>query len=238
MNITSALILFIFLALVYVSIIEIFTILFRLTGLTYDKAHFQVISMLTNSGFTTQDSEAITSSKVRRKLAKLTIIFGYLFTVIIMSSVVNIFLSLSNSEMENIWSSLIVIMFAIWAIYSINRFKKVRVFFDRHIEKIGNKIMFGENSNPIVLLDIYGDNVMAEISLSKIPPVLDNVKLKNSGLKEKFKIQLILIKRDEKTLSILNGEEHLKQDDIVVVFGNYKNIRQLFERPDFEVVTD
>lgn len=36
--------------LVYILINEIFTVLFRLTGLTEDKAKFQVTSMLTNSG--------------------------------------------------------------------------------------------------------------------------------------------------------------------------------------------
>ncbi len=228
MNITSALMLFFVLALVYMLIIEIFTILFRLTGLTYDKAHFQVISMLTNSGFTTQDSEAITSSRVRRKIAKLTIIFGYLFTVIIMSSVVNVFMSLSNSEVQDMWSSALVIACSIGLILMMNRSKLVKQLIDRSIAKIGKKMMFGKNSNPIVLLDIFGDNVMAEISLEKIPHGFDNVMLKDSGLKEKHKVQIILIKRNTETKSILKGEDMLQKNDIIVVFGDHKRIKSLF----------
>ncbi len=230
MSITSALMLFFVLTLIYMLIIEIFTILFRLTGLTYDKSHFQVISMLTNSGFTTQDSEAITSSRIRRKIAKLTIIFGYLFTVIIMSSVVNIFMSLSHSEVNDMWSSAVVVGCSVALILMFNRSTVVKRYIDRTIEKVGKKMMFGKNANPIILLDIYGDNVMAEISLEQMPAGLENVMLKDSGLKEKYMIQLILIKRNAETKSILKGEEILQKDDVIVVFGDYKNIKALFSR--------
>ncbi len=230
MNITGALMLFSVFALIYLLIIEIFTILFRLTGLTYDKAHFQVISMLTNSGFTTGDSEAITASKVRRKIAKLTIIFGYLFTVIIMSCVVNIFLSLSNSEIRDMWASTIILGCFIGLFLMVNRSKTVKKFIDLGIEKVGKKIMFGKNSNSIVLLDIYGESVMAEINLVNLPNQLKDVKLKDSKLKEFHKIQLILIKREGETKSIINGEDTLHENDIIVVFGKHQNIKMLFGR--------
>ncbi len=228
MNITAAIMLFSLFALIYNLIIEIFTILLRLTGLTYEKAHFQVISMLTSCGFTTQDSEAITSSKVRRRIAKLTIIFGYLFTVIIMSCVVNIFLSLSNSEIQDMWGAVIVGVISISLLLIFNRSRFVRKFIDKKIETIGKKIMFGKNVNQIVLIDIYEENVMAEISLAKLPEGLVDVKLKDSRLKEDYKIQLIILKRKGVSKSILNGEEILEQDDIIVVFGNYTNIKLLF----------
>lgn len=77
MSFLSAMVFFAIFILVYILINEIFTVLFRLTGLTEDKAKFQVTSMLTNSGFTTSDSELITSSRVRRKLARITMISGY-----------------------------------------------------------------------------------------------------------------------------------------------------------------
>ncbi len=232
MSITSALMLFFVFALIYTLIVEVFTILFRLTGLSYDKAQFQVISMLTNSGFTTQDSETITSSKVRRKIAKFTIIFGYLFTVIIMSCVVNIFLSLSNSEISDMWSSAVVVCCFCGLFIVSTRSRGVKKFVDKKIKKFGKKLMYGKAINQIILLDIYDDGVMAEVSLASMPEGLENVKLKDSGLKEHHKIQLILIKRDDKTKSILNGEETLQKDDIVVVFGEHSNIKALFNPPN------
>ncbi len=228
MNITAALLLFSVIALIYILIVEIFTILFRLTGLTYDKAQFQVISMLTNSGFTTGDSEAITSSRIRRRIAKFTIIFGYLFTVIIMSSVVNIFLSLSNSEIRDMWASALIVAGLSALLIFFYRSKHVKKFVDKKIQKWGKKLMFGKNTNPIILLDVFGDNVMAEISLEEMPKNLENVMLKDSNLKEVHRIQLILIKRDEKVKSILKGEDLMMKNDIIVVFGELNNIKKLF----------
>ena len=79
----GALVLFVIFVIIYVVISDIITVFFRLTGLTEENARFQVISLLTNSGFTTRESEAIVSSKVRRRLARATMLFGYAFTVTI-----------------------------------------------------------------------------------------------------------------------------------------------------------
>lgn len=236
MNIIGALTLFLVFILVYILIIEVFTVLFRLTGLTPDKAKFQVISMLTNSGFTTSDSEVITSSKVRRKLAKMTMIFGYSFTVIIVSCVVNVFLSLKESQLQNLWGIGVIIAIATLLLFILKRFKSIKSFFDRIIERLGNKIMFGKASNPIVILDTYGSYVMVEIKLTKLPTQFDNVKLVDSNLKEKYKIQIILIKRNKETLSKIDGETTMCKNDTIVMFGEYKNIRLLFEKPIERVV--
>ena len=53
MNIYLALLLFSFIILLYWVITELFTFFFRLTGLPAEKARFQVISLLTGTGFTT-----------------------------------------------------------------------------------------------------------------------------------------------------------------------------------------
>ncbi len=231
MSFTYSLVLFFVFILIYLLIIEIFTVLFRLTGMTYDKAHLQVISMLTSCGFTTQESEGITMFRTRRKLAKLTIVFGYLFTVVIMSSVINVFLSLNQVDVANMWQSVVVILVSVGLITISIRVRAVRHFLDARIEILGNRIMFGDSSNAIVLLDMYGKNAMCEISLSNLPTQFHSVPLKNSGLKERYKIQLILIKRNGVTLSIMNGEDVLLPNDTIVVFGDYTNIKALFKKP-------
>ena len=59
MNVYAALLLFSFLILIYWIITELFTFFFRFTGLPVEKARFQVISLLTGTGFTTRESEII-----------------------------------------------------------------------------------------------------------------------------------------------------------------------------------
>ena len=72
----GSLIVFVLFIIVYIVISDIITIFFRLTGLTEEKARFQVISLLTNSGFTTRESESVVASKIRRRLARATMLFG------------------------------------------------------------------------------------------------------------------------------------------------------------------
>ena len=147
MNITIALGLFFLFILVYIIIVNIFSILFRLTGLTAEDAKFQVISMLTNCGFTTNRSEIIMVSRLRRRLAKATILFGYSFTVIMVSIFINVFMTWNSSERTNLLrdASVLAGIFVICLLLMRQRF--LREFFDRLIEKIGTRIMFGKSAN-------------------------------------------------------------------------------------------
>ena len=63
MNIYLAFSLFALIILVYWVISELFAMLFRFTGLPDEKARFQVISLLTGTGFTTRESEMILSTR-------------------------------------------------------------------------------------------------------------------------------------------------------------------------------
>ena len=56
------------------------------TGLPDERARFQVMSLLTGCGFTTRESEAILSFRPRRRLALMTMIFGYAFNITIVSA--------------------------------------------------------------------------------------------------------------------------------------------------------
>ena len=97
MNIYVAATLFSILIILYGLISEVFTVLFRLIGLPEEKARFQVISLLTGCGFTTRESEMILSSRSRRRLARVTMLFGYVFNLTIVSAFVNIFSSAAGS---------------------------------------------------------------------------------------------------------------------------------------------
>ncbi|MGL4345323.1 MAG: hypothetical protein ACRCTE_09005 [Cellulosilyticaceae bacterium] len=231
MSITSALVLFVVFIIVYVIIAEIFTVLFRLTGLTEEKARFQVISMLTNSGYTTSESELITSASRRRKLARLTMLFGYSFTVTIVSIIVNIFIALTKSEVAGFLGIAGVILTLFLVFYILTRFVGIKKAFDRKIEHLGNKVMFGDRSNPIVILDTYGDHVMAQINLTHLPYFLQEVPLHQSRLKEDYHVQVMLLKRQGQDVTMVDGHTIMKTGDDIVVFGGYKHIRDLFEKP-------
>lgn len=232
MSIWGSLILFGLFIVIYVMIVEVFTVLFRLTGLTEEKAKMQVISMLTNCGFTTGESEVIVSSKRRRKLTRITILFGYSFNVIIVSIIVNVFLAMNSAEIVHVASAGIVVGIMLVLVFLLMRIPWFKCAFDCLIERLGNHLMFGKGSNMLVLLDVYGNMAMVEVELTRVPAFLEGVRLLDSRLKEKRKIQVIIVKRGGRTYDSVGGDMILEKGDRAVLFGDYKNIRRIFEHPE------
>ena len=114
MNLLVALILIFAFILLYIFIIEIFSVLFTASGLTREKARYQTISLFTNAGFTTSESELITSNKTRRKLASICMIIGHIFSVLIVSLVVAMFSTLKGDQIQEDMMP-ILIAFAIFS---------------------------------------------------------------------------------------------------------------------------
>ena len=234
MNVTGAFILFGVVILGYMLIAEAFTVLFRLTGLTREKAKFQVISLLTNSGYTTSESELITSSKIRRRLARATMLFGYSFTVTIVSIVVNIFITLPQAEVHTVWQGAVAMGVIVGIISLFFKFPRFRQRFDQLIETLGNRVMFSKGSNPIMILDNYGEKAMVQVKIEHLPLFLQGKTLVQSALKQNHHIQVLLIKRQGETLMHVTAQTILEEGDSVVLFGEYKSIRQVFEKPLLE----
>ena len=118
MNIYVAASLFAVLVLLYWIISETFTVFFRLIGLPDEKARFQVVSLLTGCGFTTRESEMILTTRSRRRLARVTMLFGYIFNVTIVSALVNIFVSLKVNELGNTVLSMVIPLSVVAAVLS------------------------------------------------------------------------------------------------------------------------
>ena len=224
----GSLILFALFIIVYIVISDIITIFFRLTGMTEEKARFQVISLLTNSGFTTRESEAVVSNKIRRRLARATMLFGYAFTVTIVSTTVNFFMTLSRGEIEAllIWVPILLVILA--AFHLLRRSVYFKTKFDGWIEGIGNRIMFGPDSNPIVLLEDYGDMVVAHIYLHQVPLILQEIPLKDSEIMSRHNIMVMMVKKQNGEARQATAETILKPSDSIMVLGRRKDILEVF----------
>ncbi len=229
MNITIALGLFFLFVLVFILIADIFSVLFRLTGMTAEDAKFQVISMLTNCGFTTQKSEMIMRSRLRRRLARITILFGYSFTVIIVSIFLNVFMMWNNSEKTDLLSNAAILAGIFILCLILMQQRPLRLFFDRQIEKLGTRIMFGKHANVVRFVNNYGDKALVEIAAKRLPPFLKGTRLINSTLKEKYDILILLVRRNGDTLNRIGRHTTLEEGDIIVAFGPYHHIQEIFE---------
>ena len=224
----GSLILFALFIIVYIVISDIITIFFRLTGMTEEKARFQVISLLTNSGFTTRESEAVVSNKIRRRLARATMLFGYAFTVTIVSTTVNFFMTLSRGELQAlfIWIPILLCMLALFHVLRRSVYLKTR--FDAWIECIGNRLMFGPDANPIVLLEDYGDMVVAHIYLQQVPRILQETPLRESEIMSRYNIMVMMVKKRDGEASQATADTILKPNDVIMVLGRRKDILEVF----------
>ena len=139
MNLTMAISLFSLIILVYWVITELFTILFRFTGLPDERARFQVISLLTGCGYTTRESEMFLSNRRRRRLARITMLFGYVFNITIVSAFINVFLSLKLSQVEHYYLGILIPLAVVAVIFVFIRVPAVRAWGDGLLQKLADR---------------------------------------------------------------------------------------------------
>ncbi len=228
MNIYVALTLFSVIILIYWVISELFAMLFRFTGLPDEKARFQVISLLTGCGFTTHESELMLTSRSRRRLARITMLFGYVFNITIVSVFINVFLSLKLSEFKNYFSILIPIFAATLIIVAV-RVPKVRAWGDRIIERIAGKLTHRDSANAVLLLDYLGEDSIAQVSLHDVPEAFREKPLSQTGLKPEHNILVMLIEKPGKKAKPAGARTVMEAGDKLTVFGDYKTICRVFE---------
>ena len=228
MNIYLALTLFSLMILLYWVISELFAMLFRFTGLPDEKARFQVISLLTGCGFTTHESELLLKSKSRRRLARITMLFGYVFNITIVSMLINVFLSLKLSEFKTYFSMLIPILAAAVIILFL-RVPKVRAWGDRMIERLARRVSHRGTINTVLLLDYIGEDSIAQVNLHVVPESLRDLPLSETGLKPNHNILVMLLERRGGKAEPPNAQTVFLPGDKLTVFGNYRTISKVFE---------
>ena len=227
MNIYLALTLFSIIILVYWVISELFAMLFRFTGLPDEKARFQVISLITGCGFTTRESELLLTSRSRRRLARVTMLFGYVFNITIVSMLINVFLSLKLSEFKNYFSILIPII-AASVIITFMRVPKVRAWGDRIIERLAGRVAHRGNENSLLLLDYIGEDSISQVTLHTVPEAFRDLPLSETGLKTEHNILVMLIEHRGQKAEPATAQTVFLPDDKLTVFGNYQTIAKVF----------
>lgn len=230
MGIIASVILILSFIVVYVIVIQIYTVLFRITGLTKEKAHFQAISLLTNSGFTTSESEIITTDRFRRRIAIAAMINGYAFSVIIVSLIINMILSLKE-DMQDQTLKIILVAFGIFvAIIIITQIPFIKRQFEKLIQFITTKLLRrNKTENIIIMLDNYGRDSMAEVYLNRIPEFMVDVPLSEMKIKEKYHLNVLMVKRSGKVIDV-NKDTIFKKGDRLVVFGSTASINNVFNK--------
>ena len=229
MNIYIAVDLFAIIILMYLIIIDFFTMIFRITGLPDEKARFQVMSLLTGCGFTTHESEFILAFKPRRRMALVTMLFGYVFNITIVSAFINVFLSLKQTQIENLFLGALVPSAVIILLFWLLRLRKVRAWEDRLFERLAGRILHQTATNSVLLLDHIGTDSIAQVTLREVPEYLRDKPLADTGLRADQNILVMLVERDGKKAEPPDGKTIMKAGDKLTVFGEFKTICGTFQ---------
>lgn len=239
MEIVGALILFIVFIFAYLIIVEIFVVLFKLTGLNDEKSRFQVISILTNTGYTTQEAELVVHNRTRRKLARFLMLFGYAFTVTIVSIVVNIFLQSKNKFIGGAIAFIPIFITFLLIIFFVKRNNFIKNMVNGLIEKLANLFIYHGKANNIIIIEEFDDLTIASINLNIMPKMLVGVDLQESNLKKDYDIN-VLFKKEDNTEVLPNANTTFEVGDNIIVMGPKVHIREVFDlkEPDEENQTE
>ena len=230
MNVFIAFALFALVILLYWVISELFTILFRFTGLPYGKARFQVTSLLTGCGFTTRESEIVISTRSRRRLARITMLFGYVFSITIVTSLINVILSFKQApQATNLMLGILIPLAALAVIILFIRVPAMRTRSDRILEKIAGKVLNIEATNSMVVLDHIGRNAIVRVTLVNVPEALKGIPLFQSGLKEDKGILIMLVEKKGQHMQHPKSDTMFEDGDRITVFGDYSAICKTFD---------
>ena len=237
MNIYLAFTLFTLIGVVYLVIAEIFTMLFRFTGLPEEKARFQVISLLTGCGFTTHESELFLNSKGRRRLARYTMLFGYIFNVTIVTAFINIFLSLNIAELIPNVVAVLIPAGVVLIIVLVIRIPRIRSWWESLIERLAGRIAHRGDENAVLLMDYIGNDSIAQVVLNKVPEEFEGKPLKDTALNTGYHILVLLVHRQKTEAG--KAETVFRAGDVLTVFGSYSSICKAFgAKESFEEVTE
>ena len=229
MSIYVALSLFSLIILLYWVITEMFTILFRFTGLPDERARFQVISLLTGCGFTTKESEMILSNRRRRRLARITMLFGYVFNITIVSAFINVFLSLKLNQVEHYMGGFMIPLIAVAVILIFMRVPRVRAWGDRQLANLAGHVLNYDTGNLVLMLDYIGQDSIAQVLLKNVPASLADKPLSQSGLRSDHNILVMLVETKGEKPKPVGADTVFQAGDKLTVFGEYAAICRVFE---------
>lgn len=228
MNIYLAFTLFSLIILIYWVITELFTILFRFTGLPDERARFQVISLLTGCGYTTRESELFVSSRNRRGLARVTMLFGYVFNITIVSTLVNVFLSFNFEKVGDFAGILIPFAVAV-IIFIFMRVPAVRAWGDNLLQGVADRLIGRTDTfNTVMPLDYLGTDSIALVTLNNIPEKYQGLTLAKMGLKADTGILVMLVEKPGQKAVAAGANTVFSVGDKLTVFGDYATVCRTF----------
>jgi hypothetical protein len=209
--------------IIILTVIEVFVVLFRLTRLKVEVSRFQVISMMTGTGFTTEESELISGHPIRRRLATFLILFGVFSMAVIISSVSE-FLSngLRLMEIATV-AAVVLLILAILKLRGVQRL--LFYFFNRKMARTIEladfpirEIFLKNNQDTLIGITVYQDSQLANQTIREVVPHIDELDL-----------SILFIQRGSITIRKNIYHTRLHEGDQLLLYGTKKVVLGTFQ---------
>ncbi|MBQ0070854.1 MAG: TrkA C-terminal domain-containing protein [Spirochaetales bacterium] len=229
MSFVSSISLIITVIVIYYVLFQFYTVMFRITGITKDKATLQSVSLLTNAGYTTSESEIITGDKTRRAIAKAAMLTGYFFSVVIVSLFINLFLSVDFTRLDG---ELLIMLggFAFLILFfGFLNIPSVKKWLDGQIDVITVKVFRKTaKENFISVLDSYGtDDAVCKVFLYKVPSSLEGKMIIDTDIKTRHNVNVLMYERKGQ-VRYVTRDTIFTSKDTILAFGPMESIRNVF----------
>jgi hypothetical protein len=207
-----------FMIILLAVIMEIAASALKLTGLDIHTARFQALSALTGTGFTTKETELIMSHRQRRRIIMSLMVVGPIGFITILGSVI-----FSIAE-DIIIRQFIAIILVFLIILLITRSKKIMAFFHRGVEKQLKKRRYPRRVILEQVLQLSKNYGICEIKIYRHSKYAEK-KLSETDFKERG-FMVLAIERQDSLIAVPKGSDVLKDEDILVVFGNLHSLKE------------
>ncbi|MEY8734699.1 hypothetical protein AB9M92_20930 [Peribacillus frigoritolerans] len=208
--------------IIIILVIEISVTLMKLTGLKGTVARFQVISMLTGTGFTTDESKSIIDHPVRRKISMFLILFGAFSLAVIISSISTMLTDdLRLMELSIIIGILVVLTVLVKVPFLNNRLSnKMKSEMYNHYELWEHpieEVLFLEDEDVVMEIDIYEDSEFIDVKAFDV-------------ISDGADINILFIESGEVKIRKELYEYKIKLGDNLFLYGNKKEIEETFSK--------
>ncbi|RFU62182.1 TrkA C-terminal domain-containing protein [Peribacillus glennii] len=208
--------------LIITLVIEISVVLFNFTGMETKVSRFQVISMLTGTGFTTDESKVIIDHPVRRKIAAFLILFGAFSLAVIISSISNILADdLRTKELSFICAGLVIFVAVLYTPWVKKRATiKLEEEMEQHYQ------MFERPVKDVLYLD--ENDLVTDIVVSEGSKLVGR-KIMDIIMKEDD-ISILFIQRGKVRIRRELYDSEIQEGDQIYLYGNGKEIEEKFKK--------
>ncbi|OLN23778.1 hypothetical protein BTO30_02175 [Domibacillus antri] len=212
--------------LIVALVIEISVIAFMLTGLEKEVARYQAVSMLTSTGFTTDESQLILDHPVRRRISMFLILFGAFSLAVIISAITNI---LSDDLRLN---KLIMINGVLLVIFIAGKTPMTKKWLQHRFDYEMKKNLDLSELPIKEALFLNKDDIVTDISVEEHSHLCG---LRVTQMTEQSRdINLLFIQRGEVNIRKELSEETIQAGDKLYLYGDKHEIEKLAKENESE----